>query len=83
MKEYDVAEEAYKNGYDKGYSAGYTASNWISVEDKLPEPYTMVLVYTGYKTIDMIFYSEISGWNRCPNVTHWMPLPQPPKRKGN
>ena len=87
MKEYDVAEEAYKNGYDKGYSAGYTASNWISVEDRLPQEDVRVLVaiksdrsYTEIDT-DRIINGKWVRWFK--DVTHWMALPEPPKMKGN
>ena len=55
---------------------------WISVKDKLPEPCQDVLVYHsgGKIKISELFYNgrfclqDLHG-----EVTHWMPLPAPPK----
>lgn len=62
---------------------------WISVEDKLPEYGNAVLVYTSSgiciahicgKTItgDKPTWIETNGDYDFWNVTHWMPLPEPP-----
>ena len=68
---------------------------WISVEERLPKPYKNVIVYrkylnpvSGYCVID---YIELTGqggfeWSKsCASwkyvVTHWMPLPEPPKEE--
>lgn len=67
---------------------------WISVEDRLPEAYDdgsvdAVIVTDGY-LIHMAYF--ICGkWRFCESgemkeemfytVTHWMPLPEPPKDK--
>ena len=66
---------------------------WISVEEKLPEipkreKQITVLGYNG-EIHDYIIDSEnrwwgYDGWD-TPNgfgITHWMPLPTPPKMKG-
>lgn len=59
---------------------------WISVEDMLPENSdTRVLVHINstrsYTTLDTDRFSRFSGaWVRWgKEVTHWMPLPEPPK----
>ena len=64
---------------------GYRKQEWISVEDALPEEDVRVLVwlskenpskYTRIDT-DRMLGGEWVRWGRY--VTHWMPLPQPPK----
>ena len=61
---------------------------WISVKDKLPETESRFLVvrYDGVtKTsfIDILWFDKGTWWNRIFGgeyaVTHWMPLPEPPK----
>ncbi len=55
--------------------------DWISVEDRLPG------VDGNYLTWDPEFDCEVAvfcgRWllpDICPKPTHWMPLPEPPKR---
>jgi hypothetical protein len=62
------------------YNAGYRKQEWISVEDRLPEKYQDVLVYRDY-SFDIDFVMS-EGRFCIDGVTHWMPLPEPPKMKG-
>lgn len=75
---------------------------WISVKDRLPEPYIFVLVYEHREDQpsptsiarwegdewnglgeddeeDNAFYSDLFWGISWRNITHWMPLPSPPK----
>ena len=62
---------------------------WISVEDRLPEPFVSVLVHMlgeePFPTVREGFISNDGIWQsamfrREPGeVTHWQPMPQPPK----
>lgn len=61
--------------------------NWVDVNDYLPKNNKPVLIY-GYREIQIGKYnkSSVPKWDYCssgvikyPRVTHWMPLPEPPK----
>ena len=59
-------------------------SEWISVRDRLPEDQVEVLVATrsknGVRNIDKGYLAIDHFIHRgCAEVTHWMPLPEPPK----
>ena len=66
-----------------------TVQEWISVEDRLPEPFVPVLVQMPgeepFPTVREGFISNDGIWQsamfrREPGeVTHWQPMPQPPK----
>ena len=68
---------------------GVTVQEWISVDDRLPEPFVAVLVnmpgeepcptvHEGFISNDGIWQSAM--FRREPGeVTHWKPMPQPPK----
>ena len=67
---------------------GVTVQEWISVNDRLPEPWKQVLIYSRYDFCEVALYIGIPGkwrvtWNHdmldADSVTHWMPIPQPPK----
>lgn len=54
-------------------------TNWISVEDELPESGKEVLVFRDYgdrKIIEVECWSNKFSILNC--ATHWMPLPSPP-----
>jgi hypothetical protein len=66
-------------------------SEWISVKEKLPsdDQYVLVAMTTGYVTQACIYHSATQGdvfcdtdgetWIPLQDVSHWMPLPEPPK----
>ena len=61
-------------------------SEWISVKDRMPDNDQDVLVYVRLKGRDPVitnsfFMENIHRWSGLHrlNVTHWMPLPEPPK----
>ena len=60
---------------------------WISVKDRLPELHSLgmsldVLTIAGIKMSVKSYDWELGRWNGSPHVTvtHWMPLPNPPKQ---
>lgn len=72
-------------------------SEWISVEERLPSDERSVLAYYGFgfdgvPASDMRFMGTLSyfcfdpepHWQHAGHgvvVTHWMPLPEPPKEE--
>lgn len=66
---------------------------WTSVEDRLPEDYENVNVFSenGTEEVEYGFFTQSGGWlvydpgidlgidHR--EVSHWMPLPEPPTVK--
>ena len=68
---------------------GEPVQEWISVKDRLPEPFVPVLVQMPgeepFPTVREGFISKDGIWqsamfHREPGeVTHWQPMPQPPK----
>ena len=76
---------SYEDAADYLIANGVTVQGWIPVSERLPEPLTDVLSYRGHKNLiqeDCVdekgrWYSEYKYGGA--NVTHWMPLPEPPK----
>jgi Protein of unknown function (DUF551) len=57
---------------------------WINVEDQLPPKDSTVLAWNG-NYIEIVYYDglkvqtlDAGDWNDT-EITHWMPLPTPPK----
>ena len=85
-----VYDEWYSNGdiAEKLISFGVTVQEWISVDDRLPEEKVNCIVHykhaycnnDGYWAIGFCFYDgEKFQFDQAYKVTHWMPLPEPPK----
>lgn len=69
---------------------GVTMQEWISVDDRLPEEKVNCIVHykhaycnnDGYWAIGSCFYDgEKFQIGLAYKVTHWMPLPEPPKEE--
>ena len=85
----------YYRTADRLIANGVTVQEWISVDERLPENDVMVIGYTpcdgfmfvGYcheeKKYDWKVWRIITAMRSTKvitkKVTHWMPLPQPPK----
>lgn len=70
--------------------------SWISVNDRMPEECTSVLVCDAYRVcaderephiayFDKGDWVSLAWWDYSqyafPKVTHWMPLPKPPSKE--
>ena len=57
---------------------------WISVEERLPEDKSIVLVWHkntyGNFICTTSVYSIQYGFESCANISHWQPLPQKPRQ---
>ena len=67
-----------------------TVGGWISVEDRLPEDETEVIIFVQHKIgwYRVFGWHDEYGWHSSAEefgdgesdfVTHWMPLPEPPE----
>ena len=54
-------------------------SEWIPVDKRLPDEEVRVLATDGTDVFDSEYMS--GNWEWCADVTHWFPLPEPPKVK--
>ena len=86
-----VYDEWYGNGdiAEKLISNGVTVQEWISVEDRLPENIANRVLVVCERS-NGVFYAhyEKPFWINLETdkpfistVTHWMPLPEPPKEE--
>ena len=91
-KERLVLDGAVRRVADHLIANGVTIQKWISVADRLPENRDDVLVCRTWWNVkrnpQIGWYNDVSqeweilesdGYYPCNKVTHWMPLPQPPK----
>ena len=74
--------------YEKGYADAKAESGWISVKDRLPEKHDRYLCnvkafsFPDLRYFAILKYDDggfIEGKIYTDDVTHWMPLPEPPK----
>ena len=78
QKEEHIADgDGYGFYADHLIANGVTVQKWIPVSERLPEKNNEVLVYDG-KFVFSKSFLDVSYVSKY-GVTHWMPLPQPPK----
>ena len=67
---------------------------WVSVKDRLPEKSGQYLCWFGANKVAIgpAIVTYVDEWKafgnlvsleKYPNITHWMPLPEPPKEDNN
>ena len=77
-----------KNIADRLIANGITVQEWVDVKDRLPEESGMYIVTANDGHAQRVSFVQWQKKNRMWNltgarsywrVTHWMPLPEPPK----
>ena len=88
-KESDYIMGVSKNSYAKGFQDCQEMDKWISVEKELPPANTIVLLFCDYQRAFTTgsYYYNLQCFNKHSKdvigiITHWQPLPTPPKEKG-
>ena len=63
-----------------------TQMEWISIKERYPETSDIVLVSDGEEVAPMRYFGQYKGsddwssyFHNVLDVTHWMPLPEPPQ----
>lgn len=94
MNEHDIAEVSFNNGYEKGYADAKPKWISVDerLPDKHGKPYVCLLTFPHGGQFPYILNWYEYGDNGYVNgrhfqdegldgmkVTHWMPLPEPPK----
>lgn len=82
----------FEAGAEYGYQYAQTHPNWISVKDKLPpengktQQSISVWATNGLMPGEFRYNFDTKTWTDMwgnPfDITHWMPLPQPPRKDG-
>ena len=91
----EVPDQWIKGGLskllDEYASSRSIESQWISVEERVPKKDEIILCltnngqsvceYVNYNHTDSRFYlNDLDYYFELENVSHWMPLPSPPKK---
>ena len=77
---------AIRDGHDEGDERALTYCSdfqgWISVKDRVPDRQGQFLITDEECGVMVALWMKQLGWIsylRATKITHWMPLPEPPK----
>jgi hypothetical protein len=84
----DVLGDSIGRKADYLISNGVTVQKWIPVSEEIPEQYQSVIGWTRFKEMGEVMHDgKQFVWTDEESVpafvTHWMPLPEPPKEVVN
>lgn len=87
----EIKAETFKSAYIAEHNARIDEIKrhmWIPATDRLPEPMKDVVLFMRYGEYKQLsefavgYYDDkLSDFSYC-DVTHWMPLPEPPESEG-
>lgn len=72
-------EHELESAFDAGVKWCEEHPNWISVEDELPKEEGRYIFYDEILGPQVSTYYE--GCTLVSSITHWMPLPSPPRKE--
>lgn len=85
IDDWEIAEDV-QDAFEQGAEWADKHPRWISVEDELPKDgiYTATINKVGFQAVR---YYKGGKWfssygNEYGDITHWLPLPQAPKKGG-
>ena len=86
IDDWEIAEDV-QDAFEQGAQWADEHPNWVSVEEELPNDSDDKLVALDNGRLSTDFWNYVDGhWEGycCTeeHVTHWMPLPKPPKKGG-
>jgi len=61
------------------YFGKYELGEWISVDDRMPEKEGKCVVLDTVLGVQVYYYHPDMVCSNWMSVTHWMPMPEPPK----
>ena len=73
----DRLDYSFEDVADHLIANGVTVQEWIPATERLPDVGKNVLVYSEFDGVSVDYHGGDSFGYAL--VTHWMPLPQPPK----
>ena len=76
-----VIAEGESGLYDALPTVIIREQKWIPVTERLPDKRELVLAYSKFVKMKVDFITDNGKWYLTPGVTHWMPLPEPPKEE--
>jgi hypothetical protein len=75
-KPFEQFQDVLRRAADALADDGVTVQEWISIKDRLPDTEDVFLCWS--KDLADMMFCYTSDFRQM-EVTHWMPLPEPPK----
>lgn len=91
--ELDTAKNGYillvqdaEPNFDVNGNSPVTPDGWVTVSERMPEPYEYVLVTDGFDGCEVMRVNTDGYWGPAKSlypgsITHWMPLPAAPQQE--